>query len=325
LYQAFNGSIRFDFPSKLPIYFKPKFVIHNWNWFESKQSNLFVTEKPNYIIEGELYTGLEVGTGIGNNLKLTGELTYLQMESNYYQTKDFIPADTTDKTRFNGVNNKFTIEANDLNRIQYPYQGSKLVGQFSYTSGNEFYTPGSTTFEGDNSRKEHSFFVFKFDYQQYLRAREKVRFGFTLSGAYSSMDFFNNYTSTVIQAPSFKPTPDSKTFFLESFHADKYLAVGAQLVLLPLNKFQIRAEGYIFQPYQSYIQNSTTGDVDYGTPFADRFTILSAVISYETPIGPLSLSGNYYYNNPDISPEEEAPLTVLLNFGYIIFNKRAYH
>lgn len=324
MYQAFNGSVRFDFPSKLPIYIKPKFVIHNWNWFESRQSNLFVTEKPNYIIEGELYTGLEVGTGIGNRFKLSGELTYLQMESKYYQTSNFLPIDTTDKSRFNALNTKFILEFNTLNRIQYAYEGAKMTTTFTQTTGNEFYSPGSTSQEEEKSRIEHSFFQLRMDYQQYFKVQEKLRIGLTVSGVFSNLTFFNNYTSTVIQAPSFKPTPDSKTLFLESFHADKFVGFGTQIVFLPFKNVQFRAEGYVFQPYQSYIQGSQ-GEVTYGTAFADRFTILSTVISYQTPIGPLSLSANYYYNNPDISPEEEAPITVLLNFGYIIFNKSAYH
>ena len=157
-----------------------------------------------------------------------------------------------------------------------------------------------------------------------FRSAEKFRMGITLSAAYSNISFFENFTSTVIQSPSFKPTPDSKTLFLESFHANKFVAIGTQMVFLPIKKIQIRAEGYIFQPYQAYIPTSE-GKASLGTVLADRYAILSGTIVYETLFGPLSFSTNYYYNNPDISPEDEAPITVLLNFGYIIFNKSAYH
>ena len=287
-------------------------------------SNLFVSEKPNYIIEGELYSGIEVGTGLGNRLKLSVELAYLQMESRYYQTKSFTPTDTTDDTRFNGLNAKIELSSSSLNQKQFAYNGSQIRVMATYTSGNEFYTPGSTSPVEEQSRTAHTFLQLKFDFQKYFKTAEKFRIGLTLSGAYSGMGFFKNYTSTVIQSPSFKPTPDSKTLFLESFHANKYGAVGAQFIFLPLKKLQIRMEGYIFQPYRAYIQGAD-GQVEYGTPFADRFAIISGVIAYQTPIGPLSFSTNYYYNNPDISPEEEAPITVLLNFGYILFNKSAYH
>ena len=324
MYQALNIFTQFDFPTKFPIYIKPKFIIHNWNWFESVQANLFVTDKPNYIIEGELYSGLEIGTGIGNDFKLSAEITYLQMESQYYQTKTFSPNDTTDNTRFNGLNGKVVLSSNSLNLPQFPYKGTKFNLQGSLVNGNEYYSPGSTSPIQNESKTEHSFLQLRIDYQRYFRVSSKFRIGATISGAYSTMNAFKNYTSTVIQSPSFKPTPDSRTLFLESFHANKFGAIGAQLVLLPFKKFQLRAEGYIFQPYQAYIP-SNDGQVELGSVLADRFAIVSTVASYQTPLGPLSFMVNYYYNSPEISPEEEAPITVLLNFGYIIFNKSAYH
>ena len=324
MYQAINLFTQFDFPTKFPIYIKPKFILHNWNWFESVQANLFVTDKPNYIIEGELYTGLEIGTGIGNKFKLSTEITYLQMESKYYQIKSFTPNDTVDNTRFNGLNFKVVLSSNSLNLPQFPYKGSSFYLQGSVVNGNEFYTPGSTSPIVEKARNEHAFLQFRLDYQKYFDVTQKFKIGTTFSAALSSMKPFKTYTSTVIQSPSFKPTPDSKTLFLESFHANKFAAIGVQFVALPYKKFQLRAEGYIFQPYQAF-QQTQDGGVEYGTILADRFAIISGVASYQTPIGPLSFMVNYYYNSPEISPEEEAPITVLLNFGYIIFNKSAYH
>jgi NTE family protein len=324
MYQALNIFTRFDIPSKLPFYIMPKFVTHRWNWFDSRQSNLFVTEKPNYILEGETYMGFELGTAIGSHLKLTGEIEYLQMLSDYYQTKTFSPSDTTDNTVFNALNTKVTISSNNLNSKQYPYSGNSFLAQATYTSGNEFYNPGSTSPTYEDVRTPHSFLQIKFDYQQYFRLDSKVRAGITLSGAYSGMAFFKNYTSTIIHSPSFKPTPDSKTLFLESFHANKYIGIGGQVVILPAKNFQVRAEFYVFQPYRAYKINDE-GQVAFGTPFADRFSIVSAVASYQTPFGPLSFSANYYYNEPSVSPENEVPITLLVNFGYIIFNTSAYH
>ena len=329
LYQALNIHARFDFATHTPIYVKPKLIIHNWNWFESRQSNLFVNDKPNYIIEGELYSGIEIGVGIGNKFKLIGNVDYLQMQSKYYQSKNFTPSDTADDTRFNGLTSGISLEKNNLNFMQYAFSGSRFSLKASYTFGNEFYTPGSTSPTIDDTKTEHSFLILSLNYQKYFKLHNKVRFGINLSGTFSQMQFFNNYTSTVIQAPYYKPTPDSRTLFLESFHADKFIAIGAQFVwlpfkTLPLKRLQLRAEGYIFQPYQAYLFDETN-KVSYGTPWADRFAIVSGVISFQTPLGPLSFSVNYYYNNPDISPEDEAPVTALLNFGYILFNKSAYH
>ena len=324
MYQALNAYAQFNFPAKFPVYIKPKFVIHKWNWFESRQSNLFVSEKPNYIIEGELYSGLEIGIGIGDKFKLSTELTYLQLETEYYQTPNFSPSDTADATRFNGINSKIELSSNNLNRIQLPYKGNFFLAQLTLTNGNEIHKPGSTSIDNTNTITSHSILQLKVAYQAYIKMSNKFKIGTSITGVISSMGSFQNYTSTVIFSPSFKPTPDSKTLFLESFHANKFAALGFQFVYLPITNLQIRAEMYGFQPYQSY-QLGKGGNMELSEPFSGGLTILSGTISYRTPLGPLSFSVNYYYNNPDISPESKAPITVLLNFGYIIFNKSAYH
>lgn len=95
------------------------------------------------------------------------------------------------------------------------------------------------------------------------------------------------------------------------------------MVWIPNNKFQVRGEVYLFQPYQSYVQ-TPDGGVEYEDPFTTRFIILSSTIVYNTLVGPLSMSVNYYSNNDIINTTESQPVTLLLNFGYIIFNKRAY-
>lgn len=324
LYQGAHAYSQIDFGANLPIYIKPKITIHNWNWFESRQSNLFVTDKPNYLIEGELFAGVELGAGIGNKLKLTVESSFLQMQSNYYQTRDFTPQDTTDATTFEGSVSKVTLSTNRLNFKQFPYEGTKFSVDLNYVQGVENYKGGSTSLTQNNARINHKFLQLNVDYQEFIKVKQGFRIGLQLNGAYSGMGFFNNYTSTVIQSPSYKPTPDSKTLFLESFRANQFVAGGLKLIFIPWNNFQIRAEGHIFQPYQAF-KLSPSGGITYGEPFQDRFTLVSTAGVYQTPLGPLSVSFNYYFNNADISPEENEPYTLLFNFGYIIFNKRAYN
>lgn len=324
LYQGAHVYSQIDFGANLPIYVKPKLTLHNWNWFESRQSNLFVTDKPNYLIEGELFAGMEIGIGIGNKLRLTLESNFLQMESNYYQTKDFTPQDTADLTQFEGSVSKLSLGSNRLNYKQFPYEGTQFQLELCYIQGIEFYKGGSTSISGEAKTVPHKFMQFNLNYQEYIKLSQKFRIGLHLAGAYSGMGLFNNLTSTVIQSPSYKPTPDSKTLFLESFHANKFLAGGIKLIYLPTSYFQIRAEAHLFQPYQAFNVDQL-GNVGYSDPFQDRFTLVSTAAVYHSPLGPLSVSLNYYFNNADISPEENEPYTLLFNFGYIIFNKRAYN
>ena len=322
-YRSGSANFKFEFPTKFPFYIQPLLTVNSWNWFESRTANLFIENKPNYIIEQEWLTGLDFGIGLGNKLRWRNGIYYFQQRNYYYQDKDFSPSDTTDESNYMGLLFETLIEGNDLNRRQYPYQGRKVLFKATFVGGEENYSPGSTSNTELKKGIENSFFMLKASYDQYFRLSHKLRMGVLAEGVYSTQIFFNNYTATVIQAPYFKPTPDSRTLFLESFHANQFLAGGVKFVYKPLRNFQFRSEFYIFQPYQAFVrnENQTTGLED---PWKSRYSILAGTVVYESFLGPLSFSVNYYYDNPDISLEDEEPVTFLLNFGYILFNRRVY-
>ena len=78
-------------------------------------------------------------------------------------------------------------------------------------------------------------------------------------------------------------------------------------------RIDIRLEGYLFQPYQEILSDENM-EPYYGKEFAYRSVIASSSVVWHTPIGPLSLSLNYYDRSND-------NLSVFFNFGYVIFNK----
>ncbi|HBH06850.1 MAG TPA: hypothetical protein DDX92_09650 [Flavobacteriales bacterium] len=322
-YRSGSANFKFEFPTKLPFYIRPLFTVNSWNWFESRTANLFIENKPNFIIEQEWLTGLDFGIGIGNKLRWRNGVYYFQQRNYYYQEKDFSPSDTTDESNYMGLTIETLIEGNDLNRRQYPYQGRKVLLKATFVGGEEDYSPGSTSTTEKKRGIENSFFMLRASYDQYFRLSQKLRMGVLAEGVYSSQIFFNNYTATVIQAPYFKPTPDSRTLFLESFHANQFLAGGVKFVYKPFRNFQFRSEFYVFQPYQAFVRNEDQS-TSLDDPWKSRYTILSGTVVYESFLGPLSFSVNYYYDNPDISLEDEEPVTFLLNFGYILFNRRVY-
>ena len=69
---------------------------------------------------------------------------------------------------------------------------------------------------------------------------------------------------------------------------------------------------YGFRPFQNVVQKPN-GDVGF---FETKrtFTLGSAALVFHSPVGPISLSANYY-------EQKENPWSVLLNVGLIISNK----
>jgi NTE family protein len=127
---------------------------------------------------------------------------------------------------------------------------------------------------------------------------------------------FQNYTATIIRAPAFQPTPESRTYFIPEFRTTKYMAGGIRaIVAVARNKFDLRLEGYVFQPYEPIVR----GEADQGVNspgLIDRYFIGSGSLIYQSPLGPV------WFNLSYIDGLRNA-WAWSLNFGYILFNQKA--
>jgi NTE family protein len=182
-------------------------------------------------------------------------------------------------------------------------------------NGDEINIPGSTAVDTEKYSKHHEWVTLKLVAERYFNRRGTLKIGVYGEGAYSTQSIFNNYTSSVLSAPSFQPTPDSKTIFKENYRTYKYIAGGLKFVVNVFKNVELRAEGYVFQPYQTLIK-TTDLKTEFGLPFALQHYIGTAAAIWHSPLGPVSINVNYY-------DQEKNPFSLLFHFGYIIFNKRA--
>lgn len=77
----------------------------------------------------------------------------------------------------------------------------------------------------------------------------------------------------------------------------------------------VRVEAYMMHHLQKYKRNDDQSTGYYPIRLDPHIIAMAAVV-YHTPIGPVSISGNYYQ-------KEERPWSVLFHIGYILFNRRA--
>jgi NTE family protein len=308
------GKIRFDFPSRLPVYIEPLVCFSRWDYYRS--STLFYNfEKPAYLTQNDRYGELNVGIPVGNRAKAIIGGGVAQLANIYYQTNTFSTKDTADQTNFQFAYGNIEYEYNTLNRKLYASEGGYLNFKAKYINGLESLIPGTTTHEIKENNIPHEWTVFKLKFDGYLKPFKFFKVGVLAEGVYSSQDFFLNYTSSVLSAPAFMPTPESKTLFLPNFRSYKYAAGGGKMIFNPIKKLDIRIEAYVFQPYQA-INNNVTSAPSLGKAFADRYYVGMAALVYHTALGPLSLSVNYYHG-------ELQPFTFLAHFGYTLFNRKS--
>ena len=315
LYSSVQLKTRFDFPFKVPIFIEPNVTWNRWDYYKSSSAFLEDT-KPSYLIQSEEYGNMNIGFPTGKKGRIVGGAGVARQTARYYQTLNFFQLDTADQTNFDVATAHGYYENNSLNRKQYASQGGYLSIRARYVNGIEVNTPGSTSTDTVKEfSNHHEWAVLKITGERYFNRRGTFKIGVFGEGVYSTQTLFHNYTSSILSAQAFQPTLDSKTIFNENYRTHKYIAGGLKFIVNIRKNVELRAEGYIYQPYQVLVKTAEL-NTEFGVPFALQHYIGTAGVVWHTPVGPMSLSVNYYDQVKD-------PFSILFHFGYIIFNKRA--
>jgi NTE family protein len=174
-----------------------------------------------------------------------------------------------------------------------------------------------TDYNQRTSRNPNSYFLFKALTDRYIEINRKIDFGYRLEGVLSTKDFFTNYTSTLLAAPGFYPTPHSKAMYIENFHANNFLAAGLKGIYHINSSLHFRLEGFGFAPINQPIKSDNNKVIKGPDIFSKVYWQGMAGLVYETGLGPASLNVNYY-------EKENTRWYLTLNFGYVLFNKRGF-
>jgi len=319
-YNSVKADARIDFNSLIPWFMEAGYTYNHYDYF-STTTYFFDDKTPSYVRQREYYGDLCIGMAVTNKGRLDFRTSYAFTNSKYYQDNLFARLDTADQTSFNFVNPQFSFELNNLNRKQYASAGARLRFSTGYVNGAEGYLPGTLT--PVKNRKEfkanHSWFYFGFLYDNYFQNLGPVKIGFYAETHISAQPLMNNYTSSILNTPQFQPVPEMQSLMLPSYRASNYGALGLKAVVKLYKRLEFRLEGYIFQPYQEVVHDlaDTTGTAAaFGTVFSNRSYVGSAAVVYNSFLGPMSLSVNYYDKMAD-------HVTVNLNIGFLLANRRA--
>lgn len=314
LYSSGQFRIRMDSPSNIPYYLETDITVNQWDFYRSS-TELLTDIKPSYLITSDWNFGLNFGLPIRNKGKVVTSAAHINLLDQYYQTSDFAQSDTADKTRFNGFTAVINFERNTLNRKQYANKGTYFSVKVRGVTGKENTIPGSTSVEQTEINDQHQWIQAKATLERYYKPRGRIRLGIYAETVFSNQPFFANYTSTILNEPSFEPIQETQTLFLPNFHASIYGGIGSKNAITIINNLDLRLEAYMFQPYEA-INKTADLKAEYGEPFEKRYFIGSAGAVFHSPIGPVGLFLNYY-------DDQENQFSLLFHVGYIIFNKGA--
>jgi NTE family protein len=314
-YGSISGNVKFDFNFSFPFSIQAYGVINRWDYFKSF-ATFFEQSKPSYIIENEQFAGADLILPVSNFGKITAGYSLGEINNNYYQTENFSPSDTADATQLIGSTVSIAYEQNSLNRKHYATEGFALKITAKYFNGIENSYPGSTSpLVSTAENIEHEWYMARLWIQKYYKLSKAFQLGTSLElAAVYSDKFLDNYTSNSIFTHSFQPIPESRTLFIPQHAMFNYAAAGGQAIYHISSSFDFRLEGYYFRSYLPVLSNAFN-QAYYGEGWGDRQIIGSGSVVYHSPLGPISGSINYY-------TAQEKRYSFIINFGYVLFNRR---
>ncbi len=307
---ALNG--RVEIPSKLPVYINGT-IVHNYRKYYESEKLFIDTDLSTFIHQRETYGKMGIGLSFLTKAKTEILLGYGGLEDRYYQSnigpyyeKRF------DKSNYSYFLFGASIKKNTLDAKQYPIIGQEHLLNAQYVSGTETYTPPDRKIP--KTETYQSWLQMTGRINNYHKMSSRVNLGYIVEACVSSKNLLSSYTSSVLQAPAFTPTPHSQLVFNEAFRANQFLAGGITPIWKLSSTIHLRGDFDAFLPVYPILRDKS-GKGYYGKLFTKPAYLGETSLIIQLPFMSISFFGNYY-NYPKDN------WNFGLNIGYLIFGPK---
>lgn len=305
---------KIDLPTRIPTSYRLIASLSTFDYY--KKDKLFSkNDKPSFNSKDERFVKLMVALPFLANKRAEISIGYGKLQDNYFQSSVInFDKDRSDRSTYNLLGGAIGFYGSTLNARQYATKGyfEKLVAQVF--SGKEKFIPGNPTETSVTTKERQSWLQISYMKYVYHTMSPKFTLGWMAEMLYSSKNFSENYTATMLQAADFSPTPHSKLMYNEAFRANQFLAAGIKPIFVFNDMFQFRSEFYGFVPIFP-IKKNALNKAYYGKAFS-RFEYIGEIsVICQLPFGAISAYVNHYS-----SPKKE--WNVGLTLGWQLFNYR---
>ena len=305
---------KIDLPTRIPTSYRLIASLSTFDYY--KKDKLFSkNDKPSFNSKDERFVKLMVALPFLANKRAEISIGYGKLQDNYFQSSVInFDKDRSDRSTYNLLGGAIGFYGSTLNARQYATKGyfEKLVAQVF--SGKEKFIPGNPTETSVMTKERQSWLQISYMKYAYHTMSPKFTLGWMAEMLYSSKNFSENYTATMLQAADFSPTPHSKLMYNEAFRANQFLAAGIKRIFVFNDMFQLRSEFYGFVPIFP-IKKNALNKAYYGKAFS-RFEYIGEIsVICQLPFGAISAYVNHYS-----SPKKE--WNVGLTLGWQLFNYR---
>ena len=275
---------KIDLPTRIPTSYRLIASLSTFDYY--KKDKLFSkNDKPSFNSKDERFVKLMVALPFLANKRAEISIGYGKLQDNYFQSSVInFDKDRSDRSTYNLLGGAIGFYGSTLNARQYATKGyfEKLVAQVF--SGKEKFIPGNPTETSVTTKERQSWLQISYMKYAYHTMSPKFTLGWMAEMLYSSKNFSENYTATMLQAADFSPTPHSKLMYNEAFRANQFLAAGIKPIFVFNDMFQFRSEFYGFVPIFP-IKKNALNKAYYGKAFS-RFEYIGEIsVICQLPFG----------------------------------------
>ena len=312
VYNAVQLTSTVDYPSpNFPFYLKLTGNIQGFNYYHDDRI-FFESSSTISSTQNEKYTKFDIGFPVSIKSKIEMGTGYGFLIDNYFQSPLNFTNNHKDESRYSLFSTQIRYLINTLNDKQFPNKGTfcNITGQM--VVGDEKFISG--TDHTENMKKQTAWWQTSGKVERYCSITRNFALGIMGNAVWSERPLSNNYSASILQAPSFTPITHSKYTFNEAFSANQFIAVGIKPIYSITRQLSVRAEFYGFVPIRPIEKKSDT-EFGYGKYFSNFEYIAETSLVFRFPFLSVSIFVNNY-------SEPARNWNAGFNIGYLIFNKK---
>ncbi len=246
-YMAASANARINFNTFVPSYLRLEGVVKRKKY--SENDHLFYDyNQPAFITNSEVFARLLAGGAAGKRGKFEIGAGIGHLTDRFYQTnlKDF-----TNTARDRAIRDLGQVIARyhyeTLNDKAYPSAGASYkitaMGVYGHTS----YSHAQLTGTEDESGRCY-WGQIEAETRNYFTLGRHFSLGLEWSALVSTRKLYNSYVRSLVEAPTFNPTPSSYNSFNSAFRANSFTTLGLIPVVRVTDNFQLRTNLHAFLP-----------------------------------------------------------------------------
>ena len=313
VYNGLGLGTRIEIPSQKSWYMKLGVVFHMFDYFEGDQIFYADTRTANFT-QNELYSKLSIGFPVTMKSRLEFGIGYGALTDKYLQNRSIATSATVnDKSTFSLGSAFVRLESYTLNDVMYPTSGYNHSTSLQMIGGEESFQSGTNSSILVPDINDW-WFQWRAKIDQYIPVSSKVTLGLYGEVATSNRKLLQNYTASIIQAPSFHPTPYTRTVFNEAFAANQFAAVGIKPIYHLTKELHLRGEAYWFVPYQT-INRTADNTANFSAPLMSSQFMAETTLVFNFKIASAGMFANYFSSGA-------SKWNFGINIGFLLFNPK---